>query len=78
MSVQLQARGDAVVVFIEDDGKGFDVARTTKSTILEHKLGLHGMEERAALIDGTLTIESAPGAGTTIFVRMPLGREETT
>ncbi len=78
VSVQLQARGDAVIVVIEDDGKGFDVARTTRSTILEHKLGLHGMEERAALIGGTLTIESAPGAGTTIFVRVPLGREETT
>ncbi len=78
VSVNMQARGDAVVVVIEDNGKGFDVARTTKSTIQERKLGLHGMEERAALIGGSLTIESAPGAGTTIFVRVPLGKEETT
>lgn len=78
VSVQLQVRGDMVVVVIDDNGKGFDVAQVTKSTVEERKLGLHGMEERAALINGTLTIESAPGAGTTIFVRVPLEKKETT
>ena len=40
-------------------------------------LGLFGMQERATLLGGTLTIESAPGAGTTIFVAIPLTSEAT-
>ena len=34
-------------------------------------LGLTGMSERAALIGGQIEIESAPGRGTTIYVRLP-------
>jgi signal transduction histidine kinase len=33
--------------------------------------GLLGMQERAALVGATIQIESAPGEGTTIFVRTP-------
>jgi signal transduction histidine kinase len=39
-------------------------------------MGLLGMEERTALVGGTLHIESTPGAGTTIFVRIPLALDE--
>jgi hypothetical protein len=35
-------------------------------------LGLYGMRERAELLGGRLTVESAPGAGTTVFVQVPL------
>ncbi len=35
-------------------------------------LGLTGMEERAALLDGSLAIESRPGGGTLIRVSIPL------
>ena len=38
----------------------------------DKKLGLYGMEERAALVGGRLTIESTPGKGTTVFVEVPL------
>ena len=34
--------------------------------------GLIGMQERAAVIGGTLEIETAPGKGTTVFVQVPL------
>jgi signal transduction histidine kinase len=49
---------------IDDDGIGFepDVARG---------FGLHGMRERVAQVEGTLTVRSAPGAGTTISVEVP-------
>ena len=36
------------------------------------KLGLLGMQERATLAGGSVEIESNPGAGTTVFVRLPL------
>jgi len=35
-------------------------------------MGLLGMRERAALIDGEVQIESKPGQGTTVFVRVPV------
>ncbi len=35
-------------------------------------IGLAGMEERASLIGATLTVETAPGAGTTVFLEVPL------
>jgi signal transduction histidine kinase len=42
---------------------------------VEGGLGLRGMQERVMLAGGNLTLESSPGAGTTLFVRMPV-REE--
>jgi len=38
----------------------------------ERRLGLYGMQERASVIGGVLTVESTPGVGTTIFVEVPL------
>jgi signal transduction histidine kinase len=38
-------------------------------------LGLSGMEERAALAGGHVEIETAVGAGTTVYLRLPLARE---
>jgi two-component system CheB/CheR fusion protein len=67
-SVLLEKRGDAVVLIIEDDGKGFNV----KSKANRAKgIGLIGMGERAAICGGTLEIESSPRKGTTIYVRVP-------
>ena len=57
---------------VADNGIGFDpqAARVTKET--DRGLGLVGMRERAALVGGTVEIESDPIAGgTTIFVRVP-------
>ncbi len=38
-------------------------------------LGLSGMRERLRLVNGSLQIESAPGAGTTLFIHIPLPPE---
>jgi signal transduction histidine kinase len=73
VSVLLQRRRDAVVLVIEDDGEGFDVAQVMASAERRERLGLYGMEERASLVDGHLTVESSPETGTTITVEIPLG-----
>ena len=69
VAVILECRDNQLVLVIEDDGVGFDKETAGAA---ERGMGLIGMQERAALIGGTLEIEAGPGAGTTIFVRAPL------
>jgi signal transduction histidine kinase len=71
VSVLLEERNGTTVVIVEDDGKGFDVEAVMGGAAHSRRLGLRGMEERAALIGGKLTIESRPGVGTAIFVEVP-------
>ena len=63
-------------MIIEDDGKGFDVEALMKTPLSERRLGMIGMRERVALVRGSLQIESAPDAGTTIVVNLPVAKEE--
>ena len=71
VSVLLERSGDNVVLIVEDNGKGFDVARVMNSEHgLGRGLGLSGIRERAELIGGSMEIESEPGSGTTVYVRV--------
>lgn len=65
-NVLLEKRGQNLVLIIEDDGDGFNQQKKTSGH------GFIGMRERAALIHGTIEVESSQGNGTTIFVRVPL------
>jgi signal transduction histidine kinase len=67
VSVSLARRGSAVAAVIEDDGAGFD-----QRAVREEGMGLLGMRERLALLDGRLEIESRPGTGTTIVAEVPV------
>jgi signal transduction histidine kinase len=67
VSVLLAPGERDLTLIVEDDGAGFDPA-----TVDTARLGLVGMRERVALVDGSLTVESAPGAGTTLRVTVPL------
>ncbi|GAB4282780.1 MAG: hypothetical protein Kow0080_36760 [Candidatus Promineifilaceae bacterium] len=67
VGVLLEAQPDRVVAIVEDDGVGFDPATSQKNGCL----GLFGMQERAEMVNGRLTIESTPNQGTTIFVEVP-------
>jgi PAS domain S-box-containing protein len=64
VEVILERRPDHVVLIVEDDGVGFDPTANSEG------FGLLGMQERAALVGATLEIESEPGRGTTILLRM--------
>jgi PAS domain S-box-containing protein len=55
---------------IEDEGRGFDVAKA----LLAGSSGLEGMRERSRLAGGSLAIESEPGKGTRLSVELPLDR----
>jgi PAS domain S-box-containing protein len=69
--VLLEKRGDELILIIEDNGVGFDTAEMLGERPGEKGFGLFGMRERAALISGTLEIESS-NKGTSLFVRVPL------
>jgi signal transduction histidine kinase len=72
VSILVERRAEQVSLIVEDDGQGFDAGATLGASTTESKLGLLGMQERATLAGGSLEIESSPGAGTTVFVRLPL------
>jgi signal transduction histidine kinase len=70
--VRLYRRETFVVVEIEDDGVGFDVAAVDAGYDKRGSLGMVNMRERAELIEGTLRIQSAPGRGTKITILIPI------
>jgi signal transduction histidine kinase len=66
VEVILERRHDSVLLVVEDDGIGFE----TDVDMKDRGFGLVGMRERAALVGGHVEIESAPGQGTTVLVRI--------
>jgi PAS domain S-box-containing protein len=74
VEARLEKEGDQLLFQVHDNGKGFDPeeAKARKS------LGLIGMQERALILNGRLTIEGVPGAGTTMTLRIPLPRQSLT
>ena len=75
VSIILEQDDSTVQMIVEDDGRGFDVDETLQTPGTSRGLGLHGMQERAILLNGTLAIRSKPGAGTAIAVRIPLAKD---
>jgi signal transduction histidine kinase len=67
VSIVVTRRHGAVTAVIEDDGQGFEDGGSGNG------LGLLGMRERVGLVDGRLTVESSPGAGTTLSIEVPAG-----
>jgi signal transduction histidine kinase len=72
--VVLNRRHDAVSLMVGDDGKGFDPHVFEKTDDIH--LGIIGMKERAALLGGTVIVESDYGSGTRIKVEISLNEEE--
>jgi signal transduction histidine kinase len=72
VSVVISRAEATLQLIIEDNGCGFDVGAMPVRIGSHRGLGLEGMRERLLLIGGTLEIESAIGAGTTIFARIVL------
>lgn len=71
VSVIVEKGAGQVRLIVEDDGCGFDIEATVSRARRERRLGIAGMQERAALLRGEMKIESSRGGGTAIFVRLP-------
>jgi signal transduction histidine kinase len=61
--VELRRDGEAIVVLVADDGVG--------GVDLNAGSGLRGLQDRLAVVDGVLVIDSPPGAGTRLEARIP-------
>jgi PAS domain S-box-containing protein len=72
-AVSLSCTGNEVRLEVRDWGIGFDVDAVT----LNSGLGLLSMQERAHLVQGSLSVESRPGEGTTIIAVAPLAAVHT-
>ena len=72
VEVVLQKQRDRLVLWIRDNGRGFDQADSS----LSQSLGLLGMRERAAILGGHVNISSAPGKGTTVAAWIPFSSPE--
>jgi signal transduction histidine kinase len=68
VGVIIERRDDVIIAIVEDNGVGFD----PEADAAGGRLGLFGMQERVETVGGHMTVESAPGRGTTVYVQIPL------
>jgi signal transduction histidine kinase len=68
VTIRLTWQDSRLTLTIRDDGRGFVVPSALHELAAQGHFGLVGMQERVSLIGGTCTVESAPGAGTTVRV----------
>ncbi len=71
--VALRERDGRIHLSVRDWGVGFDSEDTPKQ-----RFGLQGVRERVRLLEGRVTIDSAPDEGTEVSVELPLNTGETT
>jgi signal transduction histidine kinase len=68
VEARLEREANQLILEIRDNGRGFDLEEAKAG----RSLGLVGMQERALLLNGELKVESVPGTGTTMTLRIPL------
>ena len=71
VDVRLRFDDDGIACDVQDDGKGFDPDGVETHAGIRERYGLNSMRERARLLDGVCAIESSPGHGTLVAVRIP-------
>jgi len=66
VSIELYEREGKLVLAVEDDGLGFSPTEKSEG------VGITGMRERAALVNGSISLDSEPGMGTHVVVEIPI------
>jgi len=75
-SIKLECNATECILQIEDDGKGFNVSKVTRVDHSGRGAGLFTMKERVGLVGGNCRIESRPGQGTRVVVKVPVAGGE--
>ena len=68
VSLQIGQRDEKIILMMEDDGKGFDI------TAHKDGYGLHNLDARTKLMQGTMIIDSKAGKGTSVLIEIPYGK----
>ncbi len=66
VKINIEARNSSLLMQVQDNGKGFDMQHPT------HRNGLKNMQQRLEKWKGTFTLQSAPGNGTILKIKLPL------
>ncbi|MBI1722860.1 MAG: ATP-binding protein, partial [Gemmatimonadetes bacterium] len=74
VEIRLRREGSVAEMIVRDDGEGMGLS-AEPGEATPGRLGLLGIRERADLLQGTVAIDSLPGRGTAITVRIPLAPE---
>jgi PAS domain S-box-containing protein len=79
VDIKVQKSDDQLKILIRDDGVGFNVQRALNDASWGKSLGLMSMQERAAVVGGTVEIESEPGQGSEVsaYFTLPLDEKST-
>jgi signal transduction histidine kinase len=72
MAIVVERQDDYLMFTIRDDGTGFDLREVDAEYGQRESLGLLTMRERAAMLDGQLYLETNPGQGTAVRLRLPI------
>lgn len=79
LEISLEKRNSAIYASIIDNGAGFDLEKVLHPESPERGFGIIGMQERVSLLGGHINIQSTPGLGTHIHIKVPwpeAGRED--
>lgn len=77
VNVTMEGSEYHIAICLEDDGDGFDIQDLKRYSVEDGRgLGILGMQERALLVNGELKLQSTPGGGTKVSIRIPLKTQE--
>jgi PAS domain S-box-containing protein len=76
VTMTLAAAFPNIVLRIEDNGRGFDVQKRAAAADQEKRMGLRSMQERVILLNGEMKLQSKPGRGTKVAIKLPFGEKK--
>lgn len=77
IAVNVEFTPETIRIIVSDNGKGFNPPKSMGDLAKDGKLGLAGMQERARLIGGVMSLKSVPGEGTEIMVELRKEKQDS-
>jgi PAS domain S-box-containing protein len=76
VTLKLTAAYPNIILRVEDNGRGFDVQARAAAVDSEKRMGLRSMQERVALLNGKMKLQSKSGRGTKVTIKLPFMKEK--